>query len=53
MGNFVEARGGLDRFSKLYGLSSFNRHGAARKSSHFYPTLYAAWHLTDNRESQV
>ncbi|MEE0028979.1 MAG: hypothetical protein U0I99_02215, partial [Dialister sp.] len=52
-GNFVETAGGLDQFSKLCGLSSFSRHGAARKSSHFYPTLYAAWHLTDNRESQV
>lgn len=39
MGNFVEAKGGLDQFSKLCGLSSFNRHGAARKSSNFYPTL--------------
>lgn len=33
MGNFAEASGGLDRFSKLCGLSSFNRHGAARKNS--------------------
>lgn len=33
MGNFVEATGGLDRFSKPCGLSSFNRHGAARKNS--------------------
>ena len=23
------------------------------KRNNFYPTLYAAWHLTDNRESQV
>ena len=33
MGNFAEARGGLDRFSKLCGLSRFHRHGAARKNS--------------------
>ena len=33
MGNFVEARGGLDQFSKFCGLSRFNRHGAVRKSS--------------------
>lgn len=31
MGNFAETAGGLDQFSKLCGLSSFNRHGAARK----------------------
>lgn len=39
MGIFAEAAGGLDQFSKLCGLSNFNRHGAVRKSSHFYPTL--------------
>ena len=39
MGIFAEAAEGLDQFSKLCGLSSFNRHGAARKNSHFYPTL--------------
>lgn len=33
MGNFVEARGGLDLFSKLCGLSSFHRHCATRKNS--------------------
>lgn len=33
MGIFAEAAGGLDRFSKLCGLSSFNRRGAARKNS--------------------
>ena len=33
MGIFAEARGGLDQFSKLFSLSSFNRHGAARKNS--------------------
>ena len=33
MGIFAEARGGLDRFSKLCGLSSFNRHGVAQKNS--------------------
>lgn len=53
MGIFAEAAGGLDQFSKLCGLSSFHRHVAARKISHFYPTLYAAWHLTNNRESQI
>ena len=31
MGIFAEARGGLDRFSKPYGLSSFNRRGAMQK----------------------
>lgn len=31
MGIFAEARGGLDRFSKLCGLSSFNQHDAMRK----------------------
>lgn len=43
MGIFAEARGGLDQFSTLCGLSSFNRRGAMRKKtvkrSHFYPTL--------------
>lgn len=42
MGIFAEARGGLDQFSKLCGLSSFHRRGAMRKKvkrSHFYPTL--------------
>lgn len=57
MGIFAEAAGGLDQFSKLFSLSSFNRHVAVRKNSvkrsHFYPALYTAWHLTDNRESQV
>lgn len=33
MGIFAEARGGLDRFSKLCGLNSFNRRGAALKKS--------------------
>lgn len=33
MGIFAEARGGLDRFSKPYGLSSFNRRGAMQKNS--------------------
>lgn len=33
MGIFAEARGGLDQFSKLCGLSRFNRRGAARKNS--------------------
>lgn len=33
MGIFAEAAGGLDQFSKLCGLSSFHRHGAARKNS--------------------
>ena len=33
MGIFAEARGGLDRFSKLCGLSSFNRHGEREKNS--------------------
>lgn len=32
MGNFVETAGGLDQFSKLCGLSSFHRHGAAQNS---------------------
>ncbi len=31
MGIFAEAAGGLDQFSKLCGLSSFNRRGAMRK----------------------
>ena len=31
MGNFAETAGGLDQFSKLCGLSSFNKHSAARK----------------------
>lgn len=31
MGNFAKARGGLDQFSKLCGLSSFNRRGAMQK----------------------
>lgn len=33
MGNFAKARGGLDQFSKLCGLSSFNRRGAMQKNS--------------------
>ena len=33
MGIFAEARGGLDQFSKLCGLSSFHRRGAMRKKS--------------------
>lgn len=31
MGIFAEAAGGLDQFSKLFSLSSFHWHGAARK----------------------
>lgn len=51
MGNFVEARGGLDQFSKFCGLSSFNRHGAARKNSKTQSFLsHTVRRLASNRQ---
>lgn len=56
MGIFAEAAGGLDQFSKLCGLSSFNRHGVMRKNSKTQSFLsHTIRRLASNRqqESQV
>ena len=51
MGIFAETGGGLDRFSKLCGLSSFNRRGAMRKKSKTQSFLsHTVSLLTSNRQ---